>query len=418
VHSFEAGRRGKPDELDGGIAHLIGAYFLGLDSNSRFDLRVSGGYLLDEDKPVVRLSGEVSGYLLEKKNIREEITEIVLEHYNKVHKTSLSPDEIKIEFEFKPQADALALNGNSGDSGNAIAVAYADGPKYLPWERFLTVRIRDIIDSIYQGNGKVPKSIAEETGIEKLEGLRADGKVEVDAVYLGAELKGIKNITIAIEHEKSLPVEELRDKTKSIISAHLAILEKEYRISFRNPNIVINANGAWNIGGWKADEGSREAKPYRDGFATYGVNEDSFSGEDPSKPSGTGTFLARYIAVQIVKRGMADFARVGLIYTIGGGEVELNVTTNWTGKLSQDEIENWVMENIPLSINGAIRAFGLRDAGLYRRIVEGSDFFHDPILPWNGETLDPGRYKHLASSQAYGSKGPQELRLTREGGNR
>ena len=57
-------------------------------------------------------------------------------------------------------------------------------------------------------------------------------------------------------------------------------------------NLTINGLGAWNTGGWKVDEGSREAKPYRDGFATYGCNEDSFSGEDPTKPSGTGTFLA------------------------------------------------------------------------------------------------------------------------------
>jgi len=57
THSFEAGQRGKPDELDAGIAHLIGAYFLERNPLSRFDLRVSGGFV---EKPVVRVSGEIS----------------------------------------------------------------------------------------------------------------------------------------------------------------------------------------------------------------------------------------------------------------------------------------------------------------------------------------------------------------------
>ena len=44
LHSFEAGRRGKPDELESQIAHLIGARILEIDPNARFDLRVAGGY--------------------------------------------------------------------------------------------------------------------------------------------------------------------------------------------------------------------------------------------------------------------------------------------------------------------------------------------------------------------------------------
>ena len=111
--------------------------------------------------------------------------------------------------------------------------------------------------------------------------------------------------------------------------------------------------------------------------------EDSFSGEDPSKLSGTGTFLARYIAVQVVGNNLADFARVALRYTIGQEEVGLNITTNGTGTLPQSELERWVREKIPLGIKEAIEHFHLQDPALYRQIVDDSDFFQNPDLPWN-----------------------------------
>ena len=69
IHSFEAGRRGKPDELDSNIAHLIGSHLLKKDSNARFDLRVAGGYDSQAQKPKIRISGEVNQAL--RKSMKE-----------------------------------------------------------------------------------------------------------------------------------------------------------------------------------------------------------------------------------------------------------------------------------------------------------------------------------------------------------
>ena len=67
LHSFEAGRRGKPDELESNIAHLIGSHLLKKDRQARFDLRVAGGYDSHAKKPKIRISGEVSSHVLEEK---------------------------------------------------------------------------------------------------------------------------------------------------------------------------------------------------------------------------------------------------------------------------------------------------------------------------------------------------------------
>ncbi len=381
AHFFEAGRRGKPDELDSGIAHLIGAHALDLDANARFDLRVSGTY--KDGRPLVRISGELSDFLLPSPHFNDDLSEIVLERYNRVHRTELAPKDIVFDFSLKPQSHSLASNGNSGDSGNPIAVAYKDAPNHLPWERHIAVAIRDILDGIYHNGGIVPAHLAQHSGVFELNGLRADGKVSVEALYAGAQLDSLTHITLAVEHEKTLAIDALRARVKKIIVSYLDTLSKETGQSLRHPQIHVNGAGAWNHGGWKVDEGSREAKPYRDGFASYGVSEDSFSGEDPTKPSGTGTFLARYIAVQIVANGLAAFARVALSYTIGKEEVGLNIFTNGTSLIPQADLEKMVRVQIPLGINDTIKAFDLRNPKLYRQIVADSDYFHNQNLPWN-----------------------------------
>ena len=77
VHSFEAGRRGKPDELDGLISHWLGAAFLELNPNSKFDLDVTGSYLPERDLILINIGGEISRSLLEFPRLKSRIAEMV-----------------------------------------------------------------------------------------------------------------------------------------------------------------------------------------------------------------------------------------------------------------------------------------------------------------------------------------------------
>lgn len=382
IHSFETGRRGKPDELDGNLAHLIGSHLLKKDLQARFDLRVAGGYDSQAKKPTIRISGEVSSHLINEK-LYDEIEKLAIIHYNKIHHSRYDQSKFIFNLGLKPQETNLSQNSRAGDSGNPIAVAYRKAPHYLPWERFLSVGIRDLCDNIYAGNGHLDEGLKKATGLEGLSGLSADGKIGIDALYNGAAFQEISAITIALEHNEVIAFKTFQQHTELIVKTYLAQLEQFYDQNLGKPEIIINGLGPWTLGGWEIDEGNREAKSYRDGFGTYGVMEDSFSGEDPSKPSGTGTFLARYIAVQVVGNKLADFARVALRYTIGQEEVGLNITTNGTGKLPQEDLHAWVQKNIPLGIKDTIERFNLRDPALYCQIVDDADFFHNPDLPWN-----------------------------------
>ncbi len=381
-HSFEAGRRGKPDELESILANLVAAHFLGQDRLARFDLRVSG--TVHSGKPLIRISGEVSEHLLKKPGVEQEIALIVAKAYGRIHnQPGISPADLGISFNFKPQSSKLAKNGKAGDSGEPIAVAYVNTPNHLPWERHLAVSLRDTIDWIYRHKGRVPAVLANASGVKSIWGLRADGKIQVNAIYEGTRLIGLKSITIATEHERVLGVHELREKLYAIIHAHLGLLEVKYNAEFGSPHVTVNGCGAFPLGGWFADEGTREAKPYRDGFATYGVMEDSFSGEDPSKPSATGTMLARHIAVSVVANHLSDFARVSLSYVIGKEGVELNISTNGTGTMPQGRLESLVRDKFDLSISKAAGNFKLRDPGLFLQIAANADYFHSEDYAWN-----------------------------------
>lgn len=382
-HSFEAGRRGKPDEHESGAAHLIGAHFLELDPHLRFDVRVHGKYNRTEKKPVVDVSGEVSESLLGYPHLETDIRAIVLDHYNRVHRTSLDSTGIDISVRFNQQADPLASNGKAGDIGDPIAVAYARGPLFLPWERYLAVEIRNLVDFIFQNDGVVPVDLAERTGVRYLPGLRADGKVVVRAIYNEHELDRVKNVTIVAQHSPDLPYATLVRDLATLVRARLEKIQRTYGVDLKEPQIAVNPRGAWHDGGWIVDEGNREAKPYRDGFGSHGCVEDSFSGEDPTKPSGTGTFLARFAAVHVVAADLADYARVALSYDIGSDSVDVNVATLGTARIPQEELEAQVQRDINFHLSSGASLFGLCNPHLYRDIVHASDFFHNPRFPWN-----------------------------------
>lgn len=380
VHSFEAGRRGKPDELESGIANLIAAHFLERNPQARFDIRVAGRYDAEAGRPTLFISGEVSQSVLALPRLKQDLVHLISTYYYSSTSFKDAPDtDLAITFAFKPQTDTLATNQHAGDSGHCIAVAYANTPFLLPWERFVAVGIRDFLDNIYhrRQSGFLTTTLSL--------GLRADGKVEVSAQYHGARFDSLESITLAVQHEPVVDgqFEAFRSELISRIHYYLSELSQHHRASLGRPAVIINGLGPFVKGGWQVDEGSREAKPQRDGFGSYGCCEDSFSGEDPSKPSATGTLLARYIAVQVVAHRLADFARVGLKYTIGQPEVGLNITTGDTGKIPQEQIEAWVRQNISLGISDAITLFDLRNPERFRSFVAASDYFQSGGFPWN-----------------------------------
>lgn len=392
IHYFEAGRRGKPDERDTNLANAIAAYFRTIIPLSRFDIRPSGRYESESGSLVVDISGEVSAEILDHHGLKQELTELVADDFKKVERIDTEPD-LEVRIGLNRQDSALAANNGAGDSGTAIAVACANVPLNLPFERYAAVFIRDIIDNTFQNYGKVPAPFSAITGIERIDWLRSDGKISVEAEYLGGELLRLTEVVIAVQHDKCVGIAEVRNKIAKLANACLDILQQGHWQSLGRPKVTVNNRGPFVNGGWYTDAGSREAKPYRDGFSSHGATEDSFSGEDPSKPSATLTLVARNAACWIVQAGYAKYAKVTASIAIGGKSPRLHVYTNGTlaRGLAQKELNRLANTEVwPLRLADAIKEFKLGKPETYELIRRTSDYFQNPDYPWNGK-VNPAR---------------------------
>jgi S-adenosylmethionine synthetase len=385
LHTFEAGRRGKPDEFESQIAELLGAYILQKDTDARFDLRVNGGFDKSENQLYIRIGGEISQHIYNLKDLNNDFSQIIRNHYQKIYKNSAESTELLIKFELTPQSVALASNDQAaGDIGTSIAIAFAQTPVYLPIERFLAIEIRDLIDQIYLNDGEVPHDLANSTGIKHINGLRADGKVEVNAYYSEYVAFSIRDINYVFAHEENTSAIDISNDLNKLIYHKLDNLQSIYKdINFINANINMCNIGNWNMGGWRDDAGSREAKPYRDGFASHGTSEDSFTGEDPTKPSAMGSLFARYIATSIIRSDLAKIARVTLTFQGGKKSPNINIFTYGTGVIEQLELEKLIYDNIDSSISDIIQILELKNYKTFINIADNSDFFSSEEYIWN-----------------------------------
>ncbi|MCS7180179.1 MAG: methionine adenosyltransferase domain-containing protein, partial [bacterium] len=85
-----------------------------------------------------------------------------------------------------------------------------------------------------------------------------------------------------------------------------------------------------------------------------------FSGKDPTKVDRSGSYMARYLAKNIVASGIAKKCEIQIAYVIGQSEpVSLMINTNGTGIIPDNEILKIIKENFDLSPRGIIKKLDL-----------------------------------------------------------
>jgi len=189
--------------------------------------------------------------------------------------------------------------------------------------------------------------------------LRPDGKTQVTVEYEGPRPVRVDSVVIAAQHNAAIGMEELREDIKrevikKVIPANL--LDKN---SWKK--VYINGTGRFEIGGPLADTGMTGRKIIADtygGFFSHGGG--SFSGKDPSKVDRSGSYMARYIAKNIVAAGLADRVGVQMAYAIGIAEpVSIMVDTFGTGRVKEELIEELIRAYFQMSPRGMIEQLDL-----------------------------------------------------------
>jgi S-adenosylmethionine synthetase len=146
----------------------------------------------------------------------------------------------------------------------------------------------------------------------------------------------------------------------------------------------INATGRFVIGGPMGDCGLTGRKIIVDTYGGQGSHGGGcFSGKDPSKVDRSGSYMARYVAKNIVAAGLAEKCEVQVAYCIGVAEpVSLMIDTFGTGKIPPDRIAEIVRDTFSFKPAEMIRHLRLLRPIFKKTACYGHFGRNDPDFTW------------------------------------
>jgi S-adenosylmethionine synthetase len=146
----------------------------------------------------------------------------------------------------------------------------------------------------------------------------------------------------------------------------------------------INATGRFVIGGPMGDCGLTGRKIIVDTYGGQGSHGGGcFSGKDPSKVDRSGSYMARYVAKNIVAAGLAEKCEVQVAYCIGVAEpVSLMIDTFGTGKIPPDRIAEIVRDTFSFKPAEIIKHLKLLRPIYKKTACYGHFGRNDPDFTW------------------------------------
>ena len=219
----------------------------------------------------------------------------------------------------------------AGDQGLMFGFACRETKELMPLPIILAHKLAKKL-AMVRKNGSLPY-------------LRPDGKTEVAVEYVNGQPRRVDTVVVAAQHNEKVSEKTVeRDILKKVVKP---VLGKYFDSQTR---YFINATGKFIKGGPPADTGLTGRKIIVDTYGGHGSHGGGcFSGKDPSKVDRSASYMARYIAKNIVASGLADKCEVQVAYVIGRAEpVSVLVQTFGTGKIDDQKIEVLVKKHFPL----------------------------------------------------------------------
>jgi len=247
----------------------------------------------------------------------------------------------------------------AGDQGMMFGYACDETPELMPMPIIFAHRLT--------------RRLAEVRHKGILKFLRPDGKSQVTVRYEDKKPKEVTAVVIAAQHtpevkRKTLEEGIIEEVIHKIIPANL--LSKKVRY-------YINPTGRFEKGGPYADTGLTGRKIIVDTYGGMGRHGGGcFSGKDPSKVDRSAAYMARYVAKNIVKAGLANRCEVQIAYAIGVAEpvsIMVEVHTYGTGKISEQRLAEAVRKVFDLRPRRIIEHLNLLRP-IYEKTASGGHF--------------------------------------------
>jgi S-adenosylmethionine synthetase len=197
----------------------------------------------------------------------------------------------------------------------------------------------------------------------RLKWLRPDGKSQVTVEYENERPTRVHTIVVSTQHDESVldKNDSFSKKAKQILIDE--VVKPVVPRKLWNDEIIfhINPTGKFVVGGPHGDSGLTGRKIIVDTYGGRGAHGGgAFSGKDPSKVDRSASYMARYIAKNIVAAGLAQNCEVQLAYAIGVAKpVSVTVSTEYTAVIPEDQIAELVQQLFPLTPRGIIKHLNL-----------------------------------------------------------
>ncbi len=256
--------------------------------------------------------------------------------------------------------------GGAGDQGFMFGYACDETEELMPMP-------------ITLAHGLV-RRLAEVRKSEILDYLRPDGKSQVTIEYDGTRPARVEAVVISSQHSNLVKMETLREEVKEQVIEHVIpgdLLDDRTKY-------YINPTGRFVVGGPQGDCGVTGRKIIVDTYGGVGSHGGgAFSGKDPTKVDRSASYMARYIAKNVVAAGLAKRVEVQLAYAIGVAEpVSIMVDTFGSGELEESKIASLIRQHFPLTPNEIIAHLDLRRPIFKKTAAYGHFGRSEPDFTW------------------------------------
>ena len=255
-----------PDKICDQLSDLLLDEYLRQDPYSRVAIETAGGH------GQVALFGEVTS------TGEVDHAAVARQYYKKI-----TGKDIQVSSHIAAQSPEIAqgvASGGAGDQGMMLGYACSENELFLPQELYLARKL--------------------------LAGFDVDAKSQV-----------------TLEHgEVTSVVLSAQGKTQAELKQHIL----QCGVEVDEKQIFANYTGAFEVGGFDADSGCTGRKIVVDAYGSrVPVGGGAFSGKDATKVDRSGAYMARWVALQLLKKYGASEVLVKLGYAIGKAEPVLQV---------------------------------------------------------------------------------------------
>ncbi|MGI6394098.1 MAG: methionine adenosyltransferase [bacterium] len=256
--------------------------------------------------------------------------------------------------------EGLFKEQGAGDQGLMFGYATDENEDFMPTPVNLAHQLAYKLAQVRK-NGKIPYILP-------------DGKSQVSVRYEGDSPVAVDKVVVSTQHKDTVDHETIKKDViekvvKPIIPAHLIHEGTEY---------FINPTGKFTVGGPVADAGLTGRKIIVDSYGGMGRHGGgAFSGKDPSKVDRSASYMARYVAKNIVAAGLAKKCELQLAYAIGVAQpVSVYVNTFNTSTVPEVEIEQAVRKCFDLRPAAIIEQLDLLKP-IYKKTASYGHFGRD-----------------------------------------